>query len=209
MRLRPFVAGYAYASDRVPPAYRWSIVIAIRITTARASAQRCTPLSWERSACSDITAPTPESRSRTLQASDCTRPWASSRPAHFTKSVTSSEHGETSYGWSTCWATPTSPLRSRWVSLSCSHTPEWEAAVAAEERSCANAHRRSPCSSPYRRRTGSAGQSPSRRCPRRNPGSGSKSKPTSMSWYFTRRAPTNPARARKARCASCLAVSFL
>ena len=42
-----------------------------------------------------------------------------------------------------------------------------------------------------------------------NPGSGSKSKPTSMSWYFTRRAPTNPARARKARCASCLAVSFL
>ena len=140
------VTGYAYAGPhRVsPPTAGLSRPpsISTRSTTARASTQRCTSLSWERSACSDTTAPTPESRSRTLQASDYTRPWASSRPARFTRSATSTERGETSYGWSTCWETPTSLLRSRWASLSCSERRNGKPQSQPDRRSCANARRR-------------------------------------------------------------------
>ena len=52
-----------------------------------------------------------------------------------------------------------------------------------------------------------AGRALDRRC-RRRPGSGSRSSPTSMSAYFSLRAPTNPASALSARCASSRACSF-
>ena len=140
------VTGYAYASPhRVSSAYRWSVETTIYlhpnhhrmgIGTALYTALLGTLrlLGYHR-AYAGVTEPNPASIGL-HEAMGC------EQSAHFTRSATSSERGETSYGWSTCWETPTSPLRSRWVSLSCSERRSGKPQSQPGRRSCANARRR-------------------------------------------------------------------